>query len=98
MKIVSTFGVVLAIFLATLFVSQGVVLADKYVPGHLCFKPERPLFMASSYHQELYKQDIKQYKFCIREFIKEQERAIRIHNEAIKKSTSDWNEFVEEDS
>ena len=74
------------------------VQADKYVPAHLCFKPDRPLFMASPYHQKLYREDIKQYKFCIRDFIKEQERAIIIHKESIKKATSDWNEFVEEDS
>lgn len=72
--------------------------ADKYVPEHLCFKPERPLFMASPYHHQLYKQDIKQFKFCIRDFIKDQERAIMIHKESIKKATSNWNEFVEEDS
>jgi len=72
--------------------------ADKYVPEHLCFKPERPLFMASPYHQQLYKQDINQYKFCIRNFIKDQERAILIHQESIKKATSNWNEFIEKDS
>ncbi len=73
-----------------------IVHADKYIMAHLCFKPERPLFMASPYQQKLYKQDINQYKFCIRDFIKEQERAITIHKEAVKKATSDWNEFVEE--
>jgi len=74
------------------------VQADKYVPTHLCFKPERPLFMASPYHQNLYQQDIKQFKYCIRDFIKEQERQNIIHQEAIKKATSDWNEFIEKES
>ncbi len=95
MKIILNFRLVLILLLS--LVSQ-LVFADKYVPEHLCFKPERPLFMASSYHQEIYQQDIKQYKFCIREFITDQERAIIIHKESIKKATGHWNEFVEEDS
>lgn len=92
MKLILMLPGIMLFFLATF------VQADKYVPAHLCFKPERPLFMASPYHQRLYKQDIKQYKFCIRDFIKEQERLILIHNEAMKKATSDWNEFIEKES
>jgi hypothetical protein len=81
-----------------LLLLASLVQADKYVPAHLCFKPERPLFMASPYHQQLYQQDIKQFKFCIRDFIKDQEQRIIIHKEAIKEATSDWNEFIEKDS
>ncbi len=81
-----------------LLVTASASSADKYIPEHLCFKPEKPLFMASRYHQELYQQDVKRYKFCIRDFIREQEQTIIIHQEAIKKATNDWNEFVEEGS
>jgi len=92
MKLIS---IILGLVLLSL---AAFVQADKYVPEHLCFKPERPLFMASPYHRQQYKQDINQYKFCIRDFIKDQERAIIIHKEAIKKATSNWNEFIEKDS
>ena len=71
--------------------------ADRYVPTHLCFKPEKPIFISSVYQQEKYKKDVTTFKFCIREFVKNQERSMLIHQEAIKKSTSDWNEFVQED-
>ena len=73
------------------------VIADRQVPSHFCFKPERPLLMASPYHHKRYEKDVKTYKFCIREYVKTQERAIVMHQEAIKKATDDWNEFVQED-
>ena len=53
--------------------------------------------MAGPYQHQQYKNDVKTFKFCIRQFVKNQERAIIIHQEAIKKSTSDWNEFIQEE-
>ena len=82
--------------MAIILLSPFAVCADKYIPEHLCFKPEKPLFMASKYHKQIYEEDVKRYKFCIRDFIREQEQMIIIHKEAIKKATNDWNEFMEE--
>lgn len=84
----------LFIFLST----SAVTYADRYVPTHLCFKPESPLFMTTPYHKKMYDKDVNRYKFCIRDFIKAQEQAITVHKSAIKKATSDWNEFVQKES
>jgi len=81
----------------SLFLITSPIFADRYIPSHLCFKPEKPLFMASPYQHQQYNNDVTTFKFCIREFVKNQERAIIIHQEAIKKSTSDWNEFIQEE-
>jgi hypothetical protein len=95
-EIIVKFFLIIGTFILLSF--STFIQADKYVPEHLCFKPEPPLFMASPYHKKMYQKDISQYKFCIRDFIKDQEQAINIHQEAIKKATSDWNEFVEKES
>lgn len=67
--------------------------ADKYVLSHLCFKPEKPLFMASFFQHELYKKDIGNYKLCIRRFINSQERAIVAHQDAIKEASEELEQF-----
>ena len=92
MKFFSIISLFIFLFIST------ISHADRYVPTHLCFKPEPPLFMSTPYHKKMYNKDVNQYKFCIRDFIKSQEQAITIHNEAIKKATSDWNEFVQKES
>ncbi|MBF0266769.1 MAG: hypothetical protein HQL46_16015 [Gammaproteobacteria bacterium] len=92
MKIISTL-----ISLTFLMGISTLSFADSYVPAHLCFKPERPLFISTIYQKEKYKNDVTTFKFCIREFVKNQERAMMIHQAAVKKATSDWNEFVQEE-
>jgi len=58
--------------------------ADRTQPYHLCFQPEKPLLLASRFQIELYHKDIKAYGECIDKFIKEQERDITMHTNAIK--------------
>ena len=83
------------LFILLLSISQT-LFADRYVLRHLCFKPEKPLFMASFFQHELYKKDVENYESCIKQYISEQKRAIVSHQEAIKEAAGDWKIFEEQ--
>ncbi|MBF0266017.1 MAG: hypothetical protein HQL46_12160 [Gammaproteobacteria bacterium] len=82
--------IIISIFLFSL--AQN-VLADRYVLRHLCFKPEKPLFMASFFQHELYKKDVENYKDCIDKYIKVQKRAVTAHENAMQEAADDLKKF-----
>ncbi|MFK5894202.1 MAG: hypothetical protein QM504_13355, partial [Pseudomonadota bacterium] len=83
-------GIFLLCCVNLLIFIHSVAYADKFVSEHMCFKPDKPLFMASAYYQKSYQKDISDYNFCMNEFIKGQEKGILTHQQAIKKATNDW--------
>ena len=85
------------LFILLLSISQT-LFADRYVLRHLCFKPEKPLFMASFFQHELYKKDVENYEDCIKQYIRTQEKAIVAHQEAIKEASGDWKAFKEQNN
>ena len=86
--------VYLFFYASLLIFTSSLSYSDEYLRYHWCYKPGKPLFFASSYDQKLYDKETIIYKKCIQKFIKEQEKDITIHQQAIKKATDDWDIFL----
>ena len=92
---------ILQAFLVALLVTLSLLIpalsiANEYPPTHMCFKPKPPLFMASSQHKEQFIRDSKRYEDCLKQFVRDQYEAIRMHETAIQQSSAEWDKFAQE--
>jgi len=72
----------------------GSVQADLVTPSHLCSKPYKPDKFSSEQEIKMFQYAVKNYEACIRDFIEEQKRAIRKHQNAAQQAIDEWNNFV----
>lgn len=59
-----------------------------------CFKPEKPLFFASSHYKNRYDEDLQAYNHCLKDFNDMQARLTKMQEESIANSMIILNEFV----
>ena len=69
-------------------------LADMIEPSHDCNQPDVPFEFQDQYEREQFRADVDEYKFCIAEFVEEQQDAIRKHNSAADDAIEEWNSFA----
>ncbi len=87
----------LGVFLLLSIMLTGISMisfADNFEPLPHCYKPNKPLWMASSYYKKRYNNDAEQYQRCMKSFIKSQEIAAEIHTLAAQKALETWNDFA----
>ncbi len=84
--------------LAGLISSVGYVnsYADSFQPLPHCYKPSQPLWLASESYKARYKRDVTEYQDCMKAFIVEQERAVKIHTQAAQQALKTWNDFAKD--
>jgi len=70
--------------------------ADHFEPLPHCYKPTKPLWMATAYYKERYNSDVEAYQRCMKKFIMAQEAAVTIHTQAAQKALEAWNSFVQQ--
>ncbi len=79
-----------------LVVSSMNSYADNFEPLPYCYKPNKPLWLATGYYQARYKRDVEGYQRCMKAFIVTQERAVNVHTKAAQKALQTWNDFAKE--
>ncbi|MCW8930373.1 MAG: hypothetical protein OQL19_09065 [Gammaproteobacteria bacterium] len=84
-------------FLLALFMMGSSVTsyADSFEPLPHCYKPTKPLWLATSYYKTRYNRDVEEYQRCMKSFIVAQENAVKIHTQAAQNALKTWNEFVQ---
>lgn len=88
-----------AIFLLSSMMLAGISIntfADSYGPLPHCYKPTKPLWLATVYYRNRYTRDVSEYQRCMKAFIVDQERAVKIHTHAAQAALTSWNEFAKE--
>lgn len=70
------------------------VVADIYAPSHSCSKPHKPYFDSDEFSQQLYLNDVSNYKQCIVDFVEQQNHEISIHQRAADDAIEEWNRFA----
>ena len=89
----------LAVFLLFSMMLSGISVntyADNFGPLAHCYKPTKPLWLATAYYKERYNQDVEDYQHCMKAFIRAQEAAVKIHTQAAQQALQTWNDFVQE--
>ncbi len=89
----------LSLFLLLSLILTGVSAisyADNFEPIPHCYKPNKPLWLATAYYKNRYNYDIEEYQRCMKAFIEAQERAVQIHTQAAQKALETWNNFAQE--
>jgi len=71
--------------------------ADSFTPSVFCQPPSKPLFLTPYYYTNRYDEDVIRYKECILDFVAEQERAIKLHQNAAKTALERMNKFLGEE-
>ena len=72
------------------------IYADNFEPLPHCYKPTKPLWLATSYYKHRYDRDIEEYQRCMKAFIVDQERAAKVHTQAAQKALKTWNDFAQD--
>ncbi len=88
----------LAVFLLLSMMLTGISVssyADNFGPLSHCYKPTKPLWMATTYYKERYNSDVVEYQRCMKKFILAQEAAVNVHTQAAQKALETWNEFAQ---
>jgi len=70
--------------------------ADNFQPLPHCYKPSKPLWLASGFYKARYKRDVTDYQDCMKAFIVDQERAVKIHTQAAQQALKTWNDFAKD--
>ncbi len=68
--------------------------ADNFEPLPHCYKPTKPLWLATGYYKTRYSRDVEEYQRCMKAFIVNQENAVKIHTLAAQSALKTWNDFV----
>jgi hypothetical protein len=68
--------------------------ADMFTPSHSCSKPYKPYQFTDQYQIDSFQSEVETYKYCIQEFIDEQNDAARKHQDAAQEAIDEWNSFV----
>ncbi|CAM4068588.1 hypothetical protein [Vibrio neonatus] len=71
------------------------VLADIFTPSPSCSKPIKPYEFTSQWQLDSFNNDVQRYKRCIQNFISEQNRAVKTHQQAANNAINEWNRFVQ---
>ena len=90
MRKLSFMGLVLALFL----ILASPISADMFAPSPYCSKPYKPFEFTSQWELDNFNAEVQRYRNCIEEFVEEQERAIRNHQQAADDAIEEWNRFV----
>ena len=77
-----------------LVATSGSTQADMIAPSHYCSKPYKPYQFNSEIDIQNFQYAVQRYKDCINDFVEEQDRAIRNHQQAAQSAIEDWNSFV----
>ncbi len=63
------------------------VFADMISPSHTCSKPIKVSQFASQAEQARFDRQVRAYKQCLSDFIKQQNKEARMHSEAARNAT-----------
>jgi len=72
--------------------------ADSFEPQPHCYQPTQPLWLATVYYKNRYNDDIEKYQHCMKEFIEDQESAVKVHTQAAQKALKSWNDFAQKNN
>lgn len=75
------------------FCWSGITQADDVGDSPICMKPDRPDFQLQSEYAD-FRQAVRSYERCIKEYIDGQEQAAQQHLDAAKKARDEWDRFV----
>ena len=89
------FGIVLFV---VWLLSGSAASADTVLPSHNCMAPLKQREFATQFQLDRYKSVVELYRSCLDAFVREQEKAIEIHRQAIQSAIDDWNKFAGEGS
>ncbi|WP_198265329.1 hypothetical protein [sulfur-oxidizing endosymbiont of Gigantopelta aegis] len=67
--------------------------ADMFEPIPFCYKPTKPLWLSTAYYARRYQRDVGDYQHCMKDFIRSQELAAKVHSQAAKKALQSWQAF-----
>lgn len=70
------------------------LLADIFAPSHSCSKPFKPFEFSSEFELDMFNSDVEDYKYCISEFVDEQQEQAQDHLDAAAEAIDEWNNFV----
>lgn len=82
------------IALIFLLISPSICYADSWKPSHSCRKPYKPFNFNNQWDVDQYNDDVRRFKRCIEDFIKEQETEAQNHMDAANQAIEDWNNFI----
>jgi hypothetical protein len=71
--------------------------ADATLPKHSCAKPEHPGRVASDNRLKQFQKEIDTYRTCITQFIDDQKKQIKNHEDAGANAIDEFNLFVKTD-
>jgi hypothetical protein len=80
--------------LLILLLSPSIAYGDTSPPSHKCTAPLKQTEFATQFQLDRYKTTVELYRSCLEGFVKEQERAIENHRQAVQSAIDDWNKFV----
>ena len=87
-------GGMLLLILLILLLSPSVAQSDASPPAPKCTAPLKQTEFATRFQVDRYKATVDLYRSCLEDFVKEQERAIENHRQAVQSAIDDWNKFV----
>lgn len=82
------------IIAALLYSIAPSVSADMFQPSHNCTKPYKPYQFNNQWEVDSFNDDVRRYKQCINDFVREQNDAMQAHQDAAEEAVDDWNDFV----
>jgi len=65
------------------------VYADMITPSHNCSKPNASSQFATDSEHRAFDRQIRTYKQCLSDFVKEQEKEARLHSEAARSANNE---------
>jgi len=65
------------------------VHADMISPSHSCSKPNAPSQFATDSEHRSFDRQIRTYKQCLSDFVREQEKEARMHSEAARSASNE---------
>lgn len=71
--------------------------AETVLPSHNCTAPLKQREFATQFQLDRYKNIVDLYRACLDAFVRQQEKGIEMHRQAIQKAIDDWNKFVGEE-
>lgn len=75
--------------LTVLAVLPLIVHADMISPSHNCSKPGTPSQFATDAERRAFDRQVRTYKQCLSDFVREQEKEARMHSEAARSASNE---------
>ena len=79
-----TFSFLSAFTLVVALVFSQSLSADPYAPVPHCYKPLKPLMLTTFYYKKRFQEDVSEYRICLKNFIKQQDQFVSMHQKAGK--------------